>query len=198
MLPLYFLLSSFFVGSAMVCVETDLARRGYSHEVPHNILKRLTRVGGRVMVAYLLLKLYDLTVSNQWGLLIENTLQSNLYLVEMIFGIIVPIGLIFSPLVNTRRGLMLYAWLTVGGVVLNRMNHVFTSMYTTGSYFPSVWEFIVSIGLISVGCLVYCFIVENFKVIGDEYAVQVRVQNAKQHDFEVWTAGAQQVFQDKK
>ena len=197
-LPLYFLLSSFFVGSAMVCVETDLARRGYAHEVPHNVLKRLTRVGGRVMVAYLLLKLYDLTVQNQWGLLLENSLQSNLYIVEMVFGIIIPICPIFSSIVNTRRGLMLYSWLTVGGVVLNRMNNVFTSMYTNGNYFPSVWEFIVSIGLISIGCLIYCFIVENFKVIGDEYAVQVRVQNANNSGLQVWSSSAQQVFEDKK
>ena len=71
-------------------------------------------------------------------------------------------------------------------------------MYTNGNYFPSVWEFIVSIGLISIGCLIYCFIVENFKVIGDEYAVQVRVQNANNSGLQVWSSSAQQVFEDKK
>lgn len=195
-LPLYFLLSSFFVGSAMVCVETELARRAYSHEIEVRVLKRLSRVGGRVMVAYLLLKLYDLAAKNQWDLLVANTLQSNLYLLEMVIGIIIPICLIFSPLVNTRRGLLAYAGLTVFGVVFNRMNCVFTSMYS-GNYFPTVWEFIVSIGLVSIGCLVYCFIVENFRVIGDEYAVQARFQKTQKAKYQVWTADSQQIFQHK-
>ncbi len=176
LLPLYFLLSSFFVGSAMVCIETELARRAYGHAIEVSILKRFCRVGGRVMAAYLLLKIVDVTVKGQWGYVFANTMQSNLYLVEILLGIVLPILLIFSPAVNKRWGLLLYALLTVGGIIMNRMNCVFTAMYKSGAYFPSVWEILVSVGLIAAGCLVYCFIVENFHVIGDSRAVHRRVQ----------------------
>lgn len=70
---------------------------------------------------------------------------------------------------------MIYAWLTVLGVILNRLNCVFTSMYESGSYFPGVGEIIVSVGLISMGILIYCFLVENFNIIGNARAVQVRI-----------------------
>ena len=177
-LPLYFLMSSFFVGSAMVCIETELARRAYRHEIPTNVLKNLTRVGARIMAAYLALKLFDIIAQGQVGLLFAGNMQSNIFLLELFLGIIIPLGIIFSPYAKTRNGLLTYSLLVAGGVVLNRMNMVFTSMYTSGSYFPSIWEFIVSAGLISVGCLLYCFIVENFVVIGESYAVPAKVQDA--------------------
>ena len=178
LLPLYFLMSSFFVGSAMVCIESELARRAYRHEIPTNVLKNLTRVGARIMIVYLALKIYDILAQGQLGMLFAGNLQSNMFLLELILGIIVPLGIIFSPYAKTRNGLMIYSLLVAGGVVLNRMNMVFTSMYTSGNYFPSIWEFIVSAGLLSVGCLLYCFIVENFVVIGESYAVPAKVQDA--------------------
>lgn len=174
-LPIYFLMSSFFVGSAMVTIETTLAKTAYGHEIPHEIMLKLTRVGTRIMGVYLLMKLYDLFSMDLWGYVFQGTLQSNMYCIEMLFGIIVPILIILSPLRKSRTGLLIYAWLTVLGVILNRLNCVFTSMYESGSYFPGVGEIIVSVGLISMGILIYCFLVENFNIIGNARAVQVRI-----------------------
>ena len=181
-IPLFFLMSSFFVGSAMVCVESDLARRAYGHTIPHDVLRGLARVGGFVMAIYLALKAYDITAKGEWGLLLLGTMQSNLFLCEMVLGIIVPLAIIFSKLSKSRFWLMVYAWLVVLGVVGNRMNCVFTSMYTSGDYFPSIGEFAVSIGLVAIGCLVYCFLVENFNILGSERAVQRNVTKDNIHD----------------
>ena len=186
-LPLYFLMSSFFIGSAMVTIETSLAKTAYGHEIPHNVMVSLTRVGARIMIVYLLMKLYDLFTMDEWGYVFQGSLQSNMYCIEMLFGIIIPILIIFSPFAKHRWGLMTYAWLTVLGVILNRMNCVFTSMYSTGNYFPSIFEFIVSIGLISAGVLVYCFLVENFNIIGNERAVQVRIDKDKDIKNLIWS-----------
>lgn len=186
-LPLYFLMSSFFVGSAMVAVETSFAKQAYGHEIEHSTMVRLNRVGGRIMVVYLLMKLYDIVTMDQWSYVFQGTLQSNMYCLEMLFGIILPIIIIFSPLSNSRTGLMSYAWLTVLGVVVNRMNCVFTSMYTSGSYFPNPGEIIVSVGLVSLGVLVYCFLVENFNIIGNERATQVKIDKDKDIKNLIWT-----------
>lgn len=185
-LPLYFLMSSFFIGSAMVTVETSLAKSAYGHEIPHRIMVRLTRVGARIMVVYLLMKLYDLFTMDLWGYVFQGSLQSNMYCLEMLFGIIIPIGIIFSPLAKKRWGLLTYAWLTVLGVIVNRMNCVFTSMYESGAYFPNICEILVSVGLVSVGVLVYCFLVENFNIIGNERAVQVKIDKDKDIKNLIW------------
>ena len=99
-------------------------------------------------------------------------MQSNLYLLEMVGGILVPLFIIFSPLAHRKYGVLVYSWLVVAGVVLNRMNCVFTAMYKSGDYFPSPFEFAVSIGLVSIGCLAYGIIVENFNVLGSRRATQ--------------------------
>jgi len=171
-LPLYFLISSFFVGSAMVNVESDLARRNYGHEVDPDIMRQLTRVGGAIMAVYLVMKIVDITMHDQWSYVFLGTMQSNLFLVEMIGGVIIPLVIIFSPLAYKKWGVLTYSWLVVLGVVMNRLNCVFTAMYKSGDYFPSVFEFAVSIGLVSAGCLVYGIIVENFNVLGNERATQ--------------------------
>ncbi|MDD3115222.1 MAG: polysulfide reductase NrfD [Anaerovibrio sp.] len=185
-LPLYFLMSSFFIGSAMVAVETSLAKTAYGHEIPHHIMVELTRVGGRIMIIYLLMKIYDLFTMDQWGYVFQGSLQSNMYCAEMLFGIIIPIMIIFSPLARSKTGLLTYAWLTVLGVIFNRLNCVFTSMYESGAYFPGIGEFIVSMGLISLGVLIYCFLVENFNIIGNERAVQIKIDKDKDIKNLIW------------
>ena len=159
----------------MVYVESDLARRAYGHEHEHWIMKALTRVGGRIMIVYLLLKVADITMKGEWNLLFLNTLQSNMFLLEMFLGVILPLGIVFSKLADKKYGLLLYSWLVVIGVVMNRLNCVFTSMYVSGDYFPSVFEFAVSIGLIAAGCIIYSFLVENFHILGKHFARQVHI-----------------------
>lgn len=174
-LPLYFLMSSFFLGGAMVTVESFFAKKAYGHEVKHEVLLSLTRVGAKLMVLYLLMKLYDIVTQNQWGLVFQGGLQSNLFCAELLFGIIIPLLIIFTPLAKSELGLMTYAVLVVLGVIGNRMNCVFTSLYTSGSYFPHPGEFIVSGGLVAAGIMMYCFCVENFNIIGNERATQVNI-----------------------
>ena len=50
---------------------------------------------------------------------------------------------------------------------MNRLNTAITAMVMEGKslYFPSIWEIIVSAALLAMGCLLYCFIVENFYIL---------------------------------
>lgn len=164
---LFFLMSSFFVGPAMICVETTLAGKAYDHWVPIPILRKLIRISGYAMIVYLILKIYDLTSRGVFGLMFSGTYEANMFLIEIIFGIIVPIIIAFTGLSASRSGLFIFGLLVSCGVVLNRMNVVIIGMIrSTGvSYVPSIWEFIVSAGLVAMGVLAYCFIVENFRIL---------------------------------
>ena len=50
---------------------------------------------------------------------------------------------------------------------MNRLNTAITAMVMEGKslYFPSILEIIVSAALLAMGCLLYCFIVENFYIL---------------------------------
>lgn len=164
---LFFLISSFFVGPAMICMETTLAGKAYDHWIPIPILRKLIRISGYAMIVYVILKIYDLMSRDVFGLMFNGTFEANMFLIEMVFGIIIPIFICFSGFSASRTGLFIFGLLVSSGVVLNRMNIVITGMIrSTGvSYVPSLGEFIVSAGLVAMGVLAYCFIVENFRIL---------------------------------
>lgn len=170
LLPVFFFLSSFFVGPAMICVESVFAGRAFQHTVPVPVLRGLGQIGGAMMAVYFVLKMWDLANRDMLGLLMAGNLEGNLFLLEMIVGIIIPFILIFSNYTKTHKGLFIYGLLVSAGVILNRVDVslVGLSGQAATSYFPSVWEFITSIGFTSIGCLLYCFIAENFRILGHE------------------------------
>ncbi|MBO8137098.1 MAG: Ni/Fe-hydrogenase cytochrome b subunit [Desulfotomaculum sp.] len=168
MLPLFFMMSSFFVGPAMVTIETTLAGKALGHHVEDRILRSLVRIAGSLMIIYLALKIIDLANRDAFGYVFAGGLESSMFLLEMTAGIIIPIIICFSSWSTSRNGLVIFSALTAGGVVLNRMNVVFTGMYQAlgPGYFPSWMEWAVTIGLVSAGVLVYLFIAENFNILG--------------------------------
>lgn len=169
-IPVFFLLSSFFVGPAMICVESIIAGKAFHHRIPVNVLHGLAKISCYAMMVYLVLKIYDLAQRGLIGLMFAGNLEGNLFLLEMAAGILLPIGIIFSKAGATRKGLLSYGLLVSAGVVLNRLNIVFIGMSKPGqsAYFPSLWEVGMSIGLVAIGCLAYCFIVENFRIFEGE------------------------------
>lgn len=169
-IPLLFLMSSFFVGPAMICIETGLAGKAFNHQVDVKILRSLARIGGAVMILYLLLRFGDFTARGIWPYVFAGGLESNMFLLEIIGGVLIPLVIIFGPWGRTRKGLITYGILTALGIVLNRLNVVITGMvnYYGPGYIPAWTEIAVTVGLVAGGILVYCFLAENFRIIGHE------------------------------
>mgnify|MGYP005837942227 CR=1 FL=1 len=174
LLPLFFVLSAFFVGPAMCVVEGSLASKAYKldfrHEMP--LLVPIMKVSMWAMVVYFVLKMIDLIYRGHFMDMFAGTLESNLFLLEMVAGVIIPVILLSKP--SDRQSvprIVTAGVLVVGGVILDRMNVVFTSMGKAmlGHYFPHWIEFSISIGLVSFLLLAYCFIVENFKILPEEH-----------------------------
>ena len=167
-----FLISSFFVGPAMIAVETALAGRAFNHKVPIPVLSGLVRVSGYAMLVYLVLKFGSIIMEDKVHYLFEGSFESLFFWIEVGFGVIVPLIICFSPLIKRRRWLVTFGVLVALGVILNRYNVVVTGMVTsTGvSYWPSLPELTITLGLVSMGALAYLFICENFRIIEHEDA----------------------------
>ncbi|HIE12850.1 MAG TPA: hydrogenase [Desulfotomaculum sp.] len=186
LIGVFFFLSAVFVAPAMCVIEGILASKAYKtdfrHEVP--LLEPLLKVSLCVMVVYLIVRLIDLAARGHFLAIFEGSVPSGLFLLEIFLGIIVPIILIARR--KTRKsvpGMVTAAALIVGGVMLNRMNVVFTSMYQDmgGSYFPHAIEFSISIGLVTLCIMAYCFFVENFKVMPEEHEHHHEEHHAEEH-----------------
>jgi Ni/Fe-hydrogenase subunit HybB-like protein len=169
MLPMLFLLSAFAVGFPMVIFESLLASRSLNLPPERHVLGRLARYIPVLLGLYFAAKLIDLLNRGALGYLIDGSLASLVFLVEIGLGVIVPFFILVSPRRRqSTRYLMIGASLVIFGVVLNRLN-VFLIGYTPtggrGTYFPAWPEIAVTLGFIAMIVLLYRAVVFNFPVI---------------------------------
>jgi len=172
MLPLLFLLSSFFVGPAMETMENLASARVHGWRPPIRALTEMVRLAGWIMLAYLALRFGDLAWRGVLTNAFDGSVAGNLFLVEVGVGVVVPMVVFLTPRFRGSRALLVTASaLTAVGVALNRANVVFTAMAASAggaSYVPHWMEIAVALGDIAVAVLVYLFIVENFAIVGSE------------------------------
>jgi len=157
-IQLLFLLSAISVGLAMTIVESTLSAKGLGHEVSQDVLAGLGRAIPYILGLYLVVKLGDVLVAGELGLAFSGTLQSILWLVEIIGGVIAPIVLLAMPSVRQSRNKLFWsAVLVVLGLVLNRFNVSLLGLAPRPGtvYFPHWMEFAISIAVVSGGVLAY-------------------------------------------
>ena len=168
-LPLLFLLSAVSVGFPMVIFESLLAARSFGLKQEMPILGRLGRMVAPLLGIYLAFKLGDLFIRETFVYLKTVSVVSVMYVIEMLFGIVIPLRMFMSPVVQKSPVLLFTAaTLVVGGVALNRVNTfivAYTPPYATHSYFPSIGEISVTVGFISILVLLYRAAVIIFPVI---------------------------------
>lgn len=168
-LPLLFLLSAVSVGFPMVIFESLTAARSFGLKPEMPILGRLGRMVAPLLGIYLAFKLGDLFVRETFVYLKTVSVVSVLYVIEMLFGIVIPLRMFMAPAVQKSPVLLFTAAaLVVGGVLLNRVNTfivAYTPPYATHPYFPSIGEISVTVGFISILVLLYRAAVIIFPVI---------------------------------
>jgi Ni/Fe-hydrogenase subunit HybB-like protein len=157
-LPLFFLNSAIAVGLAMVIFETTLSTRAFGHKLDIDILSGLGKAIPYVLGLYLLLKMVDLGVSGELGLLFTAYPQNLLWWSEMIIGVVLPIILFSLPAIRqSRKGVFWGSVLVILGLIINRFNvsMLALEMRPGYEYYPHWMEFAISIGLIVVALIVF-------------------------------------------
>jgi Ni/Fe-hydrogenase subunit HybB-like protein len=160
-LPFHFLVSAVAMGLAMVSFEAMLSSKYLKHKIDKEIFYGLARGTLIVLCFYLALKLYQLFTVASPGMAFAGTVEGNMYLLEMLIGVVVPIAILSNKKMRTNLKMLLSVnILVITGVLLNRMNVCLFSMesYNTWrgvTYFPSWMEFLVSLGIISLGVLLF-------------------------------------------
>lgn len=171
-MPLLFLLSAISVGYPMVVVESMLASRSYGRKPEMEILAPLSRFVVFFLGIYIVAKITDLLVRGAQSHLFEGSFESNMFLVEMGLGALLPLAMLLSKRVRQSPALLFTACaLVVGGVMLNRINVfvvAYNPPYSTGRYVPSVFEILVTVGMIAALAFVYRVAVTIFPVLPAE------------------------------
>jgi len=169
-LPLLFLLSAIAVGFPMIIFESLIASRSLGLKMEMDILSRLAKRVAPLLGIYLAVKLIDMVIRGTYIYLMEINVQSVMFVVEIVVGIIIPLRMLFSEKVlKSPLWLFVSASFVVVGVVINRINCflvAYSAPYALDTYFPSVGEISVTIGFIAILVLLYRAFVMFFPIIG--------------------------------
>jgi Ni/Fe-hydrogenase subunit HybB-like protein len=182
-LPLLFLNSAIAVGLAMVIFETTLSTRFFGHRLSLDILSGLGRAIPYVLGLYLLLKLVDLGVAGELGLVFTAYPENLLWWAEMIIGVILPIILFSMPAIRRSRGGVFWsAVLVILGLILNRFNAsmLALAMRPGYSYVPHWMEIAISLGLVVVALIVFQIAVRVLPVVHSEESEEEKPEQIPQ------------------
>jgi len=169
-LPLLFLLSAFAAGYPMVTFESIVVSKSFGRSPEMEALTPLAKYMPVLMGLYLAVKIGDMMVRGTYVYLLDGTVQTNSFIVEVLFGVILPFVLLLFHRVRQSAGWLFFASTTfVLGILLNRINVFVVSFkppYVIQSYFPSVGEIAITVGLIAALFFLYRVFVFIFPVLG--------------------------------
>ena len=171
----FFFISAIIAGISMVIVESMLSHRAFHSQVAgqHVDMDKLTlglgKAGALVMFAYFFLKLLGVIDGHAWGYL--PTAYGALFLVETVGFVLVP-ALLFAY--GSRNGnvkvVRVAAVMGVLSIILNRLNVsvIAFNWNQPVRYVPSASEVIVSITLVTIGVLLYRWIVNRMPILRED------------------------------
>jgi len=158
LLPVFFFLSAICIGLAMTIFESSMSAKHFGKQLELRLLQDLGRVLAVVLSAYFVLRLQDLYHRGVLPMLLESSYETNLFLLEVVLGLMLPIALLFNPRVRqSANGLYLVSVLTVLGFVTNRLNVSITGMETAAGlrYVPKWTELAITGSIVVAGFIVF-------------------------------------------
>ncbi|HNH11852.1 MAG TPA: Ni/Fe-hydrogenase cytochrome b subunit, partial [Rhodocyclaceae bacterium] len=169
-LPLIFLISAIVMGYAVVLFESCVAAAGYRRSIEMHLLTPLSKIMLGLLGVFLVVRFGDILIRGALGRAFEPSLQALMFWVETVCFVL-PFVLLGSEAKRRNPANLFLAGvaLMLGGVLL-RIN-AFLIGYMTGegwSYFPSVPEMLVTIGMFAIEVLGYIVITRRFPVLPRE------------------------------
>jgi len=166
-LPANFFISAIGLGFMMVALEHFVSAWVYKHRPRADLLSGLSKFAALTLLLYGALRIGDLFYRGVLPGAIDGSWQSWLFIFEMGISVVIPVLLLAAPRLRQSPGALFTASvLVVLGMVMYRLDTALITMkrWPGTSYFPSMIEIMVSVGIISGLALVFMYFVENLEV----------------------------------
>jgi Ni/Fe-hydrogenase subunit HybB-like protein len=172
-IPIFFFVSSIVAGLSMVIVESALSHRAFRDQLDaatdvdlDGITLGLGRGAAIVLFSYFFLRVQGLLESGRWDLL--NTRYGYWFLFEVLGFVLAPC-LLYAWATHYRKVAIVRAtaaW-TVLGIVVGRINLSIVALNWSRpvAYVPSVIEIVISLSIITMGVLMFRWIVNRMPVL---------------------------------
>lgn len=167
-----FVISAMALGLAVLTFFSLIMAKSWKLTARVDILSKLMPIAAWILVFYMGVRFFDLA---QGGNLSAFTMDEfgALFIAEISLGIIIPVILIFIKKVReSRSGLMWSSGLIIVGIMINRISTLVISHAPArvGEYFPTVWEFVFTIGLIAGAMYVFRLAAKYLPVFSEQQA----------------------------
>ncbi len=174
-IPVLFFISSIIAGLSMVIFEGSLTHRYFAEKMDETHLREkedvvfgFGKAASLVLAAYFAVKVFGITMDNNWHYL--STGYGAWFLVELLGFVALPC-LLYSVGVRDRNVKLIKwtaAW-TVLGIIVNRFNVCLVAfnwhLPSSERYFPSWMEIGLSLFIVTVGVVVFKFIVTYMPIL---------------------------------
>lgn len=167
LLPVLFFISCIASGISMVILESLILSRGGRDFLPTPLRANLAKIIAITLAVYVVVRLQDLLARGAQRELTTLTYYSLAFYAELLIGFVIPIGLLLVERIRTsRRGMYAASLMVVVGFAFNRMNTAITGLeqYPTQTYFPSLIEVFIMLGISAIGFSAFSFIVKHFPI----------------------------------
>ena len=156
-LPILFFTAAVFSGLSVAILLALITWRSLGRPAPMQLLTGLAKVVSIVMAIYLVLKIGDLLVAGEIGLVFGSGWLSVLFLAEFIIGVIMPLIILASPARESERGLLAATVYIIVGLALNRPAIAWFALSAPegATYFPHWMEFGILIAAVACGILLF-------------------------------------------
>lgn len=167
-LPLLFLISCIAMGYAIVVMESVLSSRLLGRKREDRMLRNLSAPMAYVLLAFVALRLGDIAVSGKLGLVFSSGLLTWMFLLELAL-FLAPAFLLLAQRDRIRVGGLFRAALLIALAGTLYRFDAYLVAFDPGpgwSYFPSIPEMFITIGLVAAEIFFYMVLVRRFPILG--------------------------------
>jgi len=175
LLPVFFFISAVAVGLAMMIFESWMSSKAFHKQLELPLLQSMGRVLLVVLGVYAVLRFEDLLDRGVLPLLLHSSYETDLFLLEVVIGLLLPIALLANPRIRaTAGGLYLCSVLVVLGFVTNRLNVSITGMEGAAGmhYIPKWTEMAVTASIIAAGFTLFALAVKYLPIFPESAVEQ--------------------------
>jgi len=153
--PLYFYMTAIAAGIAMTVFESYHSSRTYGYKFELKLLSSLVKAIPWVLGIYFVIRTGELIITGKYIYLLQGGFPAVMYIIEMIFGVLIPIFFFSDPHTrNEVHGITWAAAFTMAGLIMNRLNAALVFM--NGSFYLPSWEEVaVTVGLTCLGLIMF-------------------------------------------
>ena len=174
-ISLLFFVSAIYGGTCMVIIESMISHRVFADQIHgddpehfDNLTLGLGKAATIVLFAYLFLKILDLAHGNKWGYLM--TPYGYWYMVEVLGFVAIPALVMMYAVQNHSATMVRGAAIAAGiGVLLNRVDLTIVAfnwqLPWKYRYVPSWMEITITVTIITIGILLFRFIVNRMPIL---------------------------------